>query len=264
MDRFDLISQFDDKSMQTDVGVYEIKSRIGYQVVIKKTPLLARSSHNLRNHQAVIALLRMLPAHEHVIRPYDDFVEDGEWCIVMEHCTSGDLQELIMKRPDNRLDEAAALGIFRQIALGLAFLHHNGIAHRDLALENVFCDRGVMKIGDFGLCTDAESRSRERVGRSYYMAPEVSRGDAYDPRAADIWSLGCLLFILVTGSPLVTPSSAKDGVVYKAIQHLGLHKIVASWGVAASKETLDFIGQMLQVDPARRPTIATVLETVPN
>ncbi|KAG6612200.1 serine/threonine protein kinase [Phytophthora cinnamomi] len=90
----------------------------------------------------------------------------------------------------------------RQVTLGLHFLHSNGIAHRDVSLENVLLRGGVCKLSDFGLATDAERMCAEVVGKANYMAPEVVAGEAYAPVAADMWSLGIVLFIMLTGSPL--------------------------------------------------------------
>ncbi|KAF1778375.1 Protein kinase-like domain [Phytophthora cactorum] len=94
------------------------------------------------------------------------------------------------------------------------------IAHRDLSLEN---------ISDFGLSVDAKSKCTDRVGKEYYMAPE-----------ADIWSLGIMWFILLTGSPLIPIASQKEAS-FLAFQRSGVVAVFKSWGVKASLSTMSLV-----------------------
>jgi serine/threonine protein kinase len=93
---------------------------------------------------------------------------------------------------------------FRQLARGVRFLHSNNIAHLDLSLENVLLDQyDNVKICDFGMARDlsepCESREVDRPGKVAYMAPEIFEGCCYDPKQADVFSLGVNLFLLLTG-----------------------------------------------------------------
>ncbi|GMF44073.1 unnamed protein product [Phytophthora lilii] len=106
------------------------------------------------------------------------------------------------------MDERRSIHIMTQVFAGVNYLHQQiGIAHRDLSLENVLMHNGECKVSDFGLSVAAKARCKERVGKEYYMAPEVVAGKTYDPVKADIWSLGIMWFILLTGSPLVAIAS---------------------------------------------------------
>ncbi|KAG2504195.1 hypothetical protein JM18_009391 [Phytophthora kernoviae] len=104
------------------------------------------------------------------------------------------------RSPNGRLPEPKA---FREIVRGLHFLHMNGIAHRDVSLENVLLHDRVYNIPDFGFATYVGYLCTEVVGKSYYMTPEVTAGERYAPMPADMQSLGILLFVILTGSPLV-------------------------------------------------------------
>ena len=107
--------------------------------------------------------------------------------------------------------EEDAREIFRQIAEGLNYCHMRNIAHRDLKPENfLFLNKksSNLKLIDFGLSFNYKENMREElkakketklVGTSYYIAPEVIKGD-YDQRC-DIWSMGVILYILVTAVP---------------------------------------------------------------
>ncbi|KAG3031000.1 hypothetical protein PC120_g3393 [Phytophthora cactorum] len=100
-----------------------------------------------------------------------------------------------------------------------------------------------------------------RVGKAYYMAPEVvlSR-DVYDSKAADVWSLGIILFILVTGSPLV-PLAANEDAAFRAFRKVGLREVLEAWHMdeLLARSAMELLDGMLQCDPTKRLTIEQVL-----
>ncbi|KUF79869.1 Voltage-gated potassium channel subunit beta-1 [Phytophthora nicotianae] len=203
-----------------------------------------------------------LPPHTNVVRFRGEFLHmQDTWCVVMEFCPGGDLWDLLECSPKNRLPESEARQLFRQCVRGVRFLHAHGIAHRDLSLENVFYCRGVCKIGDFGLSTDAALRgSGEAVGKAYYMAPEVVNQEAYDAYAADMWSLGIMLFIMLTGRRSRPMRRATTSVC--RVLRAGVAKVIDSWGLSdrISVETVVLLDTLLSVNPAERPTSNELLE----
>ncbi|KAF1778385.1 Protein kinase-like domain [Phytophthora cactorum] len=134
------------------------------------------------------------------------------------------------------------------------------IAHRDLSLENVLMNKGECKISDFGLSVDAKSKCTDRVGKEYYMAPEVVAGEEYDPVKADIWSLGIMWFILLTGSPLIPIASQKEAS-FLAFQRSGVVAVFKSWGVKASLSTMSLVDRMLKVNPNERISLDEIVES---
>ncbi|OWZ05383.1 Serine/threonine protein kinase [Phytophthora megakarya] len=259
------------RALYGPVGLYEDAQHGGELVAIKQV-LLARAVAALRRNpnmdnpwseHRVISQLMTLPAHTNVVRFHSEFLHaEDRWCVVMEFCPGGDLWDLLERTPSNRLPESEARQLFLQCARGLHFLHSHGIAHRDLSLENVFYFRGMCKIGDFGLSTDAPIRgSGEAVGKAYYMAPEVVNQEAYDAFAADMWSLGIMLFIMLTGSPL-TSNAARDNKAFGAFCELGVAKVIDSWGFSdrISPETVGLLDKLLSVNPMERPTASELLE----
>ncbi|EEY62054.1 protein kinase [Phytophthora infestans T30-4] len=194
--------------------------------------------------------------HPNVVQIFDTFVQRSHVFVVMEHCARGDLlADLVATQPESRLSEPHALRIVQHLARGLHFLHDTcNIAHRDVSLENVFVTRdGVHKIGDFGLSTRADRRASGCVGKSQYVAPEVVAEASYDPVTADVWSLGIVLFMLLTGAPLLELASPADPE-FNAIKALGCRGVLRSWEMDTqlSTATLDLLSKMLEFDPIKR------------
>ncbi|CEG37258.1 camk camkl protein kinase [Plasmopara halstedii] len=221
--------------------------------IVKENPL---------NERAVIQLLddpltAHAPGREYVVEyKREGFFTIGDNIfIAMDFCAGGDLYDYITAKSSRRLPEAEALWLFAQIASGLNFLHAIGVAHRDLSLENVLLKDGNVRICDFGLSADANLFSTDVVGKFYYMAPEVTQGVVYDPKCADIWSLGILLFIMLTGSPLFADEDAR-APTFRVLNKYGVCKILELWGLKEyfSNSTITLLASMLQVQPSRRLT----------
>lgn len=100
------------------------------------------------------------------------------------------------------LKEAVVKKYTKQILNGLRYLHYNEVIHRDLKAANVLVDRaGVCKLSDFGtakIVSEMGSESNSLKGTVNWMAPEVIQQLKYG-RYADIWSLGCTVYEMVTG-----------------------------------------------------------------
>lgn len=157
-----------------------------------------------------------------------------------------------------RLDEGTAMGFFADMLRGVTFLHSIGIAHRDLSLENVLLLDGRAVIADFGLCVQQPAGNgafecSERVGKHYYMAPEVALNRPYDPQRADIWSMGIALFILLTTSPPFDVAAASDPG-FRYVANRGIKAVFKAWGLDSrvSDATQDLVARMLAIDPHRR------------
>lgn len=122
-------------------------------------------------------------------------------------------------------------------------------------------DSFTLKISDFGLSVDATKTCNDVAGKNIYMAPEVVDGLVYDPIKADIWSLGVMWFILLTGSQLCSRASKSDPML-SIIEEHGAGAVFDGWGYSslAKSPTAELISQMLCVDPAERIDIASILD----
>ncbi|KAF4325288.1 hypothetical protein BBO99_00000407 [Phytophthora kernoviae] len=187
--------------------------------------------------QRVAALLVANGGHRNVVQPHFNFVPSF-------------------------LEEHEVLPLMRQVLEGVRYLHSTiGVAHRDLSLENVLLSRGVCKITDFGLSTDSRSIcTGGQVGKEFYMAPEVVAGDRYDPTLADVWSLGIMWFIMLTGSPLITLASPSEKA-FVAVKRHGVGAVIEVWGHSEriSTDAIELLEKMLQIDPSRRIALDQVL-----
>ncbi|KAF1314655.1 Serine/threonine protein kinase, partial [Globisporangium splendens] len=209
----------------------------------------------------MIQLMQIGSAHSNILHFRHEFVEHGAWYVVMDYCEGGDLFNIVERAPGHRLPETQAMALFTQVALAVQFLHANGIAHRDLSFENVLVQGSTCKLCDFGLSTETDRLSSEKVGKAYYMAPEViAQERQYDPAAADVWSLGMMLFMMLTGSPLAA-SASDDEKGFLALKAYGLCTILHAWGMDGdiSLSVVELLEGLLEVNPARRYTIDDVL-----
>ncbi|KAG3081061.1 hypothetical protein PI124_g18927 [Phytophthora idaei] len=234
------------------------------QVSLELATSLIHAHPNADNpweERRAITKLLALPPHPNIVDFHQEFLHNESWFMVMEYCAAGDLWDRVQRSPNGRIPEREALRLFGEVTLGLHFLHANGIAHRDVSLENVLLRDSVCKISDFGLTTDAERICKnEAVGKACYMAPEVVADEDYSPVRADMWSLGIVLFIMLTGSPLVHRASENENDFAGFLQ-LGVRRVVRAWMMSSfiSEEVCDLMSALLQHDPTQRLTTAEVL-----
>jgi tRNA A-37 threonylcarbamoyl transferase component Bud32 len=214
-----------------------------------------------REAQATAAL-----SSPHTIQVFDfGLTQDGTFYYVMELLTGRDLESLVREfgpLPPNRV-----LYLLRQICHSLADAHARGLVHRDIKPANIYvCRMGLeydfAKVLDFGLVkiqTGRAVRNTETLatmenttpGTPAYMAPEVILGDADVDRRADVYSLGCVTYFLLTGE-LVYEA---DTSMKMLMQHLHAQPVPPSerTELPVPRELDELILACLQKDPKRRP-----------
>ncbi|XP_044888973.1 testis-specific serine/threonine-protein kinase 6-like [Mauremys mutica] len=203
-----------------------------------------------------LSILRVI-RHPHIVRIFE-FIEvcNGKLYIVME-AASTDLLQLVQRLgrlpcvPDAR-------EIFGQIVGAVRYLHDRNLVHRDLKCENVLLtpDSRRAKLTDFGFGKEARGYpdlSTTYCGSAAYASPEVLLGIPYDAKKYDIWSLGVVLYVMVTGCMpfddahiLSMPRRQKKGVLYPD----GLPPL--------PEPCKTLIAQLLQFSPASRPGVGQV------
>ena len=140
--------------------------------------------------------------HRHLMCYFEHFMCNGEYWLIMEWGSGGDLYAELESRGFRPFSEDEARTRFVQVLQGLQFLHSIGIAHRDIKPDNLVYDRsGALCIVDLGLASLDKhcGRSSAPVGTKQYRAPEVQQCAGYSPQLADMYSTGVVLFALVTG-----------------------------------------------------------------
>jgi serine/threonine protein kinase len=175
--------------------------------------------------------------------------------LIMEYCPRGDLFDYVTSL--HHLEDAQARTMFAQMASALRYVHSRDIAHRDLKLENVLLDADLnIRLADFGLCHEISHKSllKTPCGSPSYAPPEILQNVEYDGKMSDIWSLGVILFVMVSGS---LPWS--DSNQFEMSRQIDKCEIKFPDFVSAPVRIL--LTRMLSKDPAGRPTIDGVMES---
>lgn len=172
--------------------------------------------------------------------------------LVMEYCFNGELFQVIADQ--RKLDENLARKMFNQIVDGIAYIHARDVAHRDLKPENILLDHEMnAKIADFGLCHSVDSKQllKTPCGSPYYAPPEIICNQPYDGKRSDLWSLGVVLYTMVTGS--LPWQDSNQVQLYQQI-------IDARFTIprTLSPTLRDLISRLMRADPNDRPTIEEV------
>lgn len=143
-----------------------------------------------------------------------------------------------------------------QIVKGMLYLHTHGILHRDLTLSNLLLTSNMnIKIADFGLAAQLKLPNEKHFtmcGTPNYISPEVATRSAHGLES-DVWSLGCMFYAFLMGRPPFDTDTVKH-TLSKVV--LGEYEMPTH----VSLEAQDLIHQLLQKDPAQRPSLSAVLD----
>lgn len=220
------------------------------KAVVKVVPF-TNNQRKMRNFENEVSLTDLLQGHDNIISLFGSQRSAQMGAMVLERADS-DLLDIVSNGP---LEPTKARKIFRDICAGLHHCHMAGVAHRDLKPENIMLCDGVAKLADFGAAFDTAEFGMigfDRVGTEMYAAPEVlsaaTNPSGYNCFAADIWSAGIVLHVLITGCwPYVDTQDVQYGLVNIEERFF-------------QRECLDLIRSMLAVNPAKRVTIEEVLQ----
>lgn len=195
--------------------------------------------------------------HPHVTRLYEVYEGEDFLHLVMECMEGGELFDRVIEL--KIFNETLAAEAVNQMLLALNYIHSHGIVHRDIKLENFLYDKkgsNHLKLIDFGFSKmgGANTKMQASCGTLAYVAPEVLL-KSYD-KQCDLWSLGVIAFILLSG---YMPFSGSDAVQTKNISEGKFVMKPDRWG-RVSEEGQSFILGLLQVDPTKRLTAAQALE----
>jgi len=215
----------------------------------------AEPSNPLDLVRGEMAILKKLN-HENVVKLYEvlDDPNDDSLYMVFEMAEKGVLMDVDLEKDAVPYDEEECRSYFRQMLLGIEYLHHNGIAHRDIKPDNLLISKdNVLKIVDFGVSemfVKGNDRLKKSAGSPAFMAPElcVARHGDVSGTAADIWSMGVTLYCLIYGRLPFPKSNVIE--LFEAIKNDPV-----SYQPDTNPELLDLLQKMLTKDPANRITI---------
>ena len=190
--------------------------------------------------------------HKNLNSLIDVFYQDQNFFLIFEYSSGGNLLEYICEK--RIISEEIAFIIFRQILDGIYYLHQNNIVHRDIKLENILIDIFPnIKLTDFGFSEyfDGENLLNTFCGTLAYISPECLLHKKFNGFQSDIWSLGVLLYVLVTGS---YPWSVKKISITKYQILNGLYEIPSN--ISSSLNNL--ISKLLKINPIERISIPEI------
>jgi serine/threonine-protein kinase len=153
-------------------------------------------------------------AHPHIVPLHDSGVAGSILYYIMPYIEGETLYDCLQR--ERRLPLAGALTIAHDVASALGYAHGRGVLHRDVKPENILLREGRALVADFGLARAIGTeytrltKTGAMVGTVFYMSPEQLREDDNLDQRADIYSLGCILYEMLTGGPPYTGPSLKE------------------------------------------------------
>ena len=255
MENFEILEKLGEGSYST---VYKVKRKIDNEIyALKKVKLLNLNEKEKTNSLNEVRILASIKS-KYVISYKEAFFDekDSTLGIVMEYADNGDLYQKIVEYKKRKIyfEEIDIWKIFIQLVKGLKALHDLRILHRDLKSANVFLFKnGNAKLGDLNVSKVAKrGLGYTQTGTPYYASPEIWKDLPYDNKS-DIWSLGCVLYEMITLHPPFIAKNMDD-----------LYKKVLSGDVSAlpnkfSNDLYEVVCLLLKINQNKRPNCNEIL-----
>ncbi|XP_026996966.1 testis-specific serine/threonine-protein kinase 6 [Tachysurus fulvidraco] len=235
----------------------ELKKKVAIKIIdLKKAPSEVLQKFLPRELEIISSLI-----HPHIVRTFKNFyIDSKKLLIVMELVEQGDLLDLIKTR--GKLTEELSKKLFRQLSLAVKFIHDQNIVHRDLKCENLLLDKKFnLKVTDFGFSKRLDYVDGEMMlsdsfcGSTAYASPELLQNLPYNPKVNDVWSMGVVLFIMLTGA-----MPFDDSNPMKMLETQKKHAIKFPKHAQKYKSAYDLIIRMLDPDPLKRIDVNCILQ----
>ncbi|XP_074643970.1 serine/threonine-protein kinase PAK mbt-like [Tubulanus polymorphus] len=237
----------------TGIVCLATKRGTGHQVAVKKMDLRKQQRRELLFNEVVIMKDYH---HPNIVDMYDSFLVGDELWVVMEFLEGGALTDIVT---NTRMDEQQIATVCKSVLKALAFLHSNGVIHRDIKSDSILLAQdGKVKLSDFGFCAQVSQelpRRKSLVGTPYWMAPEVISRRPYGTEV-DIWSLGIMVIEMVDTEPPFFNEPPLQAM--RRIRDMPPPKIKNTHKI--SPRLQGFIEKMLIRDPSQRATAFELLQ----
>uniref|UniRef100_A0A8C1ZVT2 non-specific serine/threonine protein kinase n=1 Tax=Cyprinus carpio TaxID=7962 RepID=A0A8C1ZVT2_CYPCA len=244
--------------------VYDVKEDIGVGSYSICKRCVHKSTDSLRDPAEEVEILLRYGQHPNIITLKDVFDDGRSVYLVTELMKGGELLDKILRQ--KFFSEREASAVLHTITKTVEYLHIQGVVHRDLKPSNIlYVDESgnpeSIRICDFGFAKQLRAENGLLMTPCYtanFVAPEVLKKQGYDA-ACDIWSLGVLLYTMLTG---FTPfANGPEDTPEEILARIGSGKFSLSGGYwnSVSFEAKDLVSKMLHVDPHKRLTAAQVL-----
>lgn len=197
----------------------------------------------------------------YIIQFYECYEDQNFIHIVLEYCEGGDLVTLVENR--RGLSEGLAKRYFWQAAVAINYLHHFGIIHRDIKLDNFLLsnnppEEADLKLSDFGFATEyKKEKPKSMVGTPYYVAPEILEQNY--SKECDIWSLGVMLYMMVFAEPPF--KGANNKAIFDQVKNKELNFQASSKLNNSDPELQKLLYKLLKKDPEKRCTLTEALQS---
>ncbi len=255
MENFEILEKLGEGSYST---VYKVKRKLDDQIyALKKVKLLNLNEREKTNSLNEVRILASVKSNN-VISYKEAFFDekDSTLGIVMEYADNGDLYKKIVEYKKKKIyfEEIEIWKIFIQLVKGLKALHDLQILHRDLKSANVFLFKdGHAKLGDLNVSKVAKrGLGYTQTGTPYYASPEIWKDLPYDNKS-DIWSLGCVLYEMITLRP---PFRAKNiDELYKKVLSGDIESLPSKF----SNDLYEVVLLLMKVNSNKRPNCNDIL-----